>query len=197
MRLTNIVPYTTQSLAIAVVVTQLYSGQDACQFNRKYLKYQAPFQEPFVNQMVITDYIHNRTRTLFLVFQNKTPAGTSPPENADNQPAPLFPFLPPPYQYPVSLPAQQHLSLIHILVWRSLSRSRHIRSAIPMRCICCMPVYRWRSCRVWWGISPSAQRRSTRRCLHWMWLHGTGCSFRCLSPMRCLCSKEFLKLWLF
>ncbi|EDB7133985.1 hypothetical protein WKI70_004855 [Escherichia coli] len=22
-----------------------------------------------------------------------------------------------------------------------------------------------------------AQRRSTRRCLHWMWLHGTGCSF--------------------
>nr|AZF85418.1 Tyrosine recombinase XerD [Salmonella enterica subsp. enterica serovar London] len=44
------------------------------------------------------------------------------------------------------------------------------------------------------GISPSAQRRSTRRCLHWMWLHGTGCSFRCLSPMRCLCSKEFHKL---
>ncbi len=24
------------------------------------------------------------------------------------------------------------------------------------------------------------------------WLHGTGCSFRCLSPMRCLCSKNSL-----
>lgn len=44
------------------------------------------------------------------------------------------------------------------------------------------------------GISPSAQRRSTRRCLRWMWLHGTGGSFRYLSPMQCLCSKEFLKL---
>jgi len=41
------------------------------------------------------------------------------------------------------------------------------------------------------GISPSVQRKSTRRFLRWMWLPGTGCSLRCRSLMRLRCWNNY------
>ena len=70
-------------------------------------------------------------------------------------------------------------------------------------CTCCMPVYRWKFCKAWWDISPSVQRKSTRRFLRLMWLHGTGCSSKMMDiifvepeetdqtvQMRCLPKKN-------